>query len=342
MASIRPVPIVVVLVALGAGAATAATPKALPAVTAAAAAAWEHTLVDDEWARADALVLAQAADWTPSGAPRTDVGPVRTAVDAIPPLPGDPGLRDAVLASLDEMAWEAGPAADQIATLLGTSPPDAAADAGMEALWGTFVERQARANAGLSAAEAAFAARFGIPLVAPTVAAPAPFLCPELVPAGSNVPAQLQAEFVLRYRNYAWEEQKALVSALRDFSAAAADLRQFNTALAALRTRVVAVQARAGALEGWRGDTRLKDALGSACTTVLGIIDGDLTAVGAQTATLSKQGTLSGTRVVAINDGSQRATYRVNGALDVLARAFPPFDASWHLDAYQRWRQTTR
>lgn len=310
-----------------------------PAVTTDAAAAYDQALVGTAFSGVRSAVTALVAGWqfdpeamAVRGAnAKVVIATARASALANPALPGDPGLRDAVLHALDEADWLAGDGLSALAPLVDQRPPTAAGQAELETAWAQWAQRRSDTLAAVDAAEQAFAAKFGVtPVAPPAKPARAELYLPELVPPGSSVPVNVHGHLVASYRAYTVRQQTDL---LEGYVKLRSTVQALEAARLEYRATVVRVAANVAALEPFRGDASVKDKLAQEAAELLGVIDGDL----ASCAALAGKEKLTKKEVDAANALLERITFTMQSVFTRAARAQPAFDVRWKIEAYQRW-----
>lgn len=312
---------------------------AAPTVTKDAAAAYDQAIVGTPFASVRTALVGLAAGWqfdpeamAVRGAnAKSTVAAARASVLARTALPGDPGLRDAVLHALDEADWLAGDGILALAPLVDQRPPTAAGQAELETAWATWAQRRSDAIAAVDTAEQAFATKFGVtPAPTPALPARAALYLPELVPAGSVVPVNVHGHLVASYRAYTMQQQAKLVEGYVKLKTT---VQALETARLEYRATVVEVAANVAALEPFRGDASVKDKLAEESAELLGVIDGDL----ASCAALAGKDKLTKKEVDAANALLERITFTMQSVFTRAERAQPAFDVRWKIEAYRRW-----
>jgi len=312
---------------------------AAPTVTTNAAAAYDQALVGTTWAAARTRLELLAAGWqfdpeaiaARSANAKAVFATARADALARAAVPGDPGLKDAVLHALDEADWLAGDGILALAPLIDQRPPTAAGQAELETAWASWAQRRSDAIAAVDTAEQLFATKYGVtPAPTPALPAGAALYLPELVPGGSVVPVNVHGHLVASYRAYTVEQQATLV---QGYGKLASTVQRLETARLELRATVVEVAANVAALEPFRGDASVKDKLTLEAAELLAVIDGDL----ASCAALAGKEKLTKKEVDAANALLERINFTMQSVFTRAERAQPAFDVRWKIEAYQRW-----
>lgn len=310
-----------------------------PAVTKDAAAAYDQALVGTTWAAARTRLDLLTAGWqfdpeaiaVRSANAKAVFATARADALARAAVPGDPGLKDAVLHAIDEADWLAGDGLLALAPLIDQRPPTAAGQAELEAAWSAWAARRAAAIAAVDAAEQRFDTQFGVaPVVVPAKAGLPGLYLPELVPAGSVVPVNVHGHLVASYRAYTVQQQAKLV---QGYVKLRSTIQSLEAARLEYREDVVAVAAAVSALEPFRGDASVKDKIAQEAAELLAVIDGDLAACAA----LAGKEKLSKKEVDTANVLLERINFTMQSVFTRAERAQPAFDVRWKLEAYQRW-----
>lgn len=341
MGSIRRILLVLLLVLV---ATAGLAPSAGAATRTEAALAYNEGLVHVTWVTSRALVDVGSQGWLVDedgaldahiAAARKVLGEGRARASALPPFEGDASLRDAVVASLDALDGLFENEFRVVVHTLRVEPPTAADVATAEAAWGRFVEVANQADQRVADAQTAFARRYGFVVIAaePPSDPAGAFVAPELVPAGSVLPANFHAILATGYYNRYIAGNNALVGGFGRLVEAGSDADALDRARADLLVVATAERAFAESAEDWRGDGALRAALLTAATATQRACAADLpTYIG-----LLKKARLSRSEADAANAALARANEGVTTTTDALHAELEAFAVRWKLPEFQAW-----